>query len=502
MIETRDLCKRYGASVVVDRVSLRFDSGCVHSIVGENGAGKSTVVKMLAGAVPLSSGEIWIGGQRVDPTNPRRALDCGVAIVDQELALVGSRCVVDNVLLGVESSSAGVRGRKRDRARFDALLAEAGFSLAPDVLVRDLNLASRQKVEILRALARDARVVIMDEPTAALSPDEREQLYELVRRLSKRGRTIIWVSHFLDEVLRISDAVTVMRDGQHVATHDAHECTVHGLVEAMLGREPQEFTRRAAGRRSGSPVLRARAITTPGRFADISFDLYAGEILGVAGLVGSGRTEVLRGLCGAEPIQTGELELGGRVESVTSPRKARALGLVYLTEDRKGEGILPLRSIADNILLGSEKSTATRGVISRRRRRALAGSFSERLDVRARTGSVPVGRLSGGNQQKVLVARSLAANPRIFLVDEPTRGVDVGAKLEIYEILHSLALEGLAIVVVSSDLEELLLLSDRMLVMRRGRLARALGAEQIERESILRAAFGVDSAPDSAPRSA
>ncbi|HWT92668.1 MAG TPA: sugar ABC transporter ATP-binding protein [Solirubrobacteraceae bacterium] len=483
--------KRYGGVHAVRDVSLEIVRGTVHALVGENGAGKSTISKMIAGVTAPSSGTLTVAGSEVEFASPRQALASGIAMIDQELAMVPGRSVIDNVFLGVESARGGVLRTREQRARFDELIQRTGFDLDGDAQVRTLRVAAQQQVEILRAIAREAEFLIMDEPTAPLTQVESDQLYEIIAALRDGGTTILYISHFLDEVLQISDTVTVMRDGQHVSTTAAADETEASLVRGMLGRalelnfpEPQRCAPDAV------PILEVSGLCAAGRVADVTFDLRPGEIVGMAGLIGSGRTEVLRAICGADPRDEGEVRFAGKPVSWRSPRAAIADGLVLLPESRKEDGLVMMRSIAENAVMAQLDRVSRFGIVRPDRQRAEVTRLMEDLDVRASSQDAPVSSLSGGNQQKVLFAKCLMGEPKVLLIDEPTRGVDVGAKRAIYELIVGLAAKGMAIVVVSSELEEVLGLAHRVLVMRRGRMVAELDASEADEETVLAHAFG------------
>lgn len=493
IIEARNVSKRFGGVQAVHGASLSVSRGTVHALVGENGAGKSTLGKMLAGAVTPTSGTLLVDGRPAHYGSPRQALAAGIAMIDQELAMVPARSVIDNVFLGTESRRLGLLRSRDQRRRFKALVADTGFDLDADALVGSLRVADQQKVEILRAVARNARLVVMDEPTAPLTQVEAEQLYAVIRDMRDRGATIVFISHFLEEVLDVADTVTVMRDGEVIRTSQANDETPASLVHAMLGR-PMDvaFPKRGRPAQDARVVLEARGLGAAGRFVDVSLELRAGEILGLAGLVGSGRTEVARALFGADRVDGGELILDGQPVKLRSPRDAIAAGIVLLPESRKDGGLVMMRSIAENMVLPHLGQVSRWGVLRPREERTRVERTIAELDVRCRGLRTPVETLSGGNQQKVLFGKWLVHPPRVLIVDEPTRGVDVGAKRALYELVSDLARQGLAVLVISSDLEEVLGLAHRVAVMHRGRVAVTLDADEADEERVLAAAFGMD----------
>jgi rhamnose transport system ATP-binding protein len=490
LVDARAVSKRFGGVQALAGVSVSIAPGRVHGLVGENGAGKSTLAKIIGGVQQPDGGELLVDGEPVRFRSPRDALAAGIATIAQEIALVGARSVLENVFYGIEPRRAGVVRRRDLRRAWDALAERTGFGLDPDAPIRALRTADQQKAEILRAIARDARLILMDEPTAALTVDETDRLLAIVRRLAEGGTSVVLVSHDLEEVL--SDTVTVMRDGQVVRTSPAADETPARLVSAMIGRDVDlSFPAKRAPAGDAPPVLEARGLARAGAIADVSLTLRAGEILGLAGLVGSGRTEVARALFGADRLDAGEVRVDGKPIRLRSPRDAARHGIALLPESRKDEGLLMIRSIAQNAALASygDGDLATAGVVRRRRERARARELAARVDVRAPSVDAPVGSLSGGNQQKVLFAKWLARRPRILIADEPTRGVDVGAKAQIHDLIADLAAGGMAVLVISSELEEVLGLAHRVLVMRRGRVVAEYAGAGATREAVMNAAF-------------
>ena len=488
-LELLDVAKHFGGVQALSGVSLSVARGTVHALVGENGAGKSTLGRIVAGALAADEGQVMLEGEPVAFRSPRDALEHGVAAIAQEPFVVPQLTVAENVFLGVEPRSAGVVRNGRLSDAYAALAKGAGFDLPGGVPAGRLRTADQQKVEILRALSRDAQLIVMDEPTAALSARETEQLHEIVRRLVAAGTTIVLISHFLREVLALAETVTVLRDGRIVRTGPASRETESSLVEAMLGRSlGSTFPPKQPPGRDARVVLSVRELVAPG-VDGATFDLRAGEILGIAGLVGAGRTELARALFGAARIASGGVTLadGGRLGR--SPRRSLSAGLAMIPESRKDEGLIFTRSVIENATLSRLRSLASLGVVRRGRERRTARSVLEECDVRGAHYSAPVAALSGGNQQKVLFARTLLCSPHVLIADEPTRGVDIGAKRAIYEFLTKLAAGGAGIVFVSSELEEILGLAHRVLVMRRGRIVAELAGDAIQEGAILAAAF-------------
>ena len=489
--EARNISKSYaGAQALVD-VSLGVATGEIHALVGENGAGKSTLGKILAGAVQPDEGSVLVDGEKVTLRNPREALAGGIALVRQEVTLVPSLSVLDNVFLGTEHVSGGVVRLRPQRSRFRSLSEETGFELDPAAKVSTLRFGDQQKVEILRAIVRDAWLIVMDEPTAALDDSESARFVEFVKHLRGRGIGFIYISHDLEEVLSLADHVTVLKDGRHVSTSQASEEVVDGLVTKMLGRPLKAmFPPKRQRRFDDSPVvLKLDGLTRTGAFEDVSFELRAGEIVGMAGLVGSGRTEVARAIFGADRSDGGTVQLNGEPCRIRSPHDAIKQGIALVPESRKDQGLVMTASVADNLALPSMGSMTVWGIVQPRRQRAAASEVAAAVDVRMESAAMPVSLLSGGNQQKVAIGKWLIGTPSVLIADEPTRGVDVGARLTIYRLLQRLADDGLAVLVISSEMEEVMGLADRILVMHRGRLAAELPGDARE-DHILGVAFG------------
>ncbi len=492
-VELRGIDKHFGGVHALRGIDLEVASGSIHGLVGENGAGKSTLGKIIAGVHRPDGGELWVAGRRVDYHSPRHALDDGVTMIAQEPTLVPHRSVLENVFLGIETMRMGVIDERAMRRRYAQLVEEAQLELPPNRLARTLRVADQQKVEVLRAIARQASLVVMDEPTSALTTDEAERLLDVVRRLRKRGTTVIYVSHLLDEVLALVDTVTVLRDGHLVRTSPAAEETPERLVSAMLGRSLElAFPDKIYPSPDAPTVFRARDLSRAGAIEQVSFEIRAGEIVGLAGLIGSGRSEVARAIFGADPRDSGEIEVEGKPVKIRRPSDAVHAGIVMLPEDRKTQGLLMLRSIVDNVTLPHLGTVSRGGVVGRRNERRHVTGLMERVDVRAKGPAARLNTLSGGNQQKVLFAKWLFRAPRVFIADEPTRGVDVGAKRAICELIHSLAAEGKGVLLISSEHEEVLGLAHRVLVMRGGRIVAELGKDTMSENALLRAAFATE----------
>lgn len=493
LVEVRGVVKRFAGVQALRGVDLDIQPGTIHALVGENGAGKSTLGKIIAGALRADGGTLRVDGREVSYRSPRDALADGVVLIAQELELVPELSVAANVLLGGEPRAVGMIRRRALRAKVKALIEQSGFELDPGARLGDLRVAQQQQVEILRAVARNARLIVMDEPTAALTLEEVEKLHGIVRRLRAGGTAVVYVSHFLKEVLVLADTVTVLRNGKLIRTAPASQETESSLVTAMLGRSTEVvFPPRALPPADAPVIFSVRNLSRKGVLHDISFDVRAGEIVGVAGLLGSGRSELARSLFRADPLDVGEIELDGKPLDARSPRSAYRAGLVLLPEDRKKQGLVMDLSVAHNMMLPHVSTVSSFGFVRLRAEARQVSTAITNLDIVTRSARTTVNKLSGGNQQKVLFGKCLLREPRVLMLDEPTRGVDVGAKLKIYELIHDLAAQGIGILLISSELEEILGLSHRVLVMRLGRIIDQFENHELEMNTVMRAAFGMD----------
>ncbi|WP_028925798.1 sugar ABC transporter ATP-binding protein [Pseudonocardia acaciae] len=488
-IEIRGVGKSYSGVSVLRGIELDIAPGEIHCLVGENGAGKSTLLKILAGVIRADRGGVSFDGERTAMHHPRDAIRHGVGLISQEGALVPARTVLENVFLARWSHRFGVPRRGEDLRRFEVLRREAGFDVDPGARVGELSIGRQQQVEVLRALARDTRVLAMDEPTAVLSEHETENLLGLIRRLAAAGTTVILVSHFLDQVLRVADRVTVLRDGELVITDAPEGHTPATLVRHMVGRELDVPRPEPAPVPADAPVRLAARGLSRGPVDGVDLSVRAGEIVGLAGLVGSGRTETLRLLFGADRLAAGVVEVDGVAHPRLTPRRAMAAGVALVPESRKEQGLVMIRSVRENVALATLAARRVGPFFRAGAERAAVAEVSGAVDIRAAAPEAAVQTLSGGNQQKAVFAKWLLRRPRVLLVDEPTRGVDVAAKTQIHRFLVRMAAERAAIVVVSSDIEELLALAHRVLVLHRGRVAGEFerGASS---EAVMAVAFG------------
>lgn len=493
VLEMRGITKRFHGVAALQNVNLTIYPGEVHALMGENGAGKSTLMKILAGAYIADEGEIFIDGHPANITDPSTARRAGINLIYQELNVAPNLTVAENIFMGSELR----RGQLLDRAAMQtqaaAVLQRLGASFTPNTLVSSLSIAEQQQVEIARALKDNSRILVMDEPTAALSDRETERLFEVIRTLRSNGIAIIYISHRMEEVYALANRVSVLRDGQYVGSLDRNELSPERLVQMMVGRPMQDFYEPQHQSVVGDVVLEVRNLTDGRKVQPTNLELRAGEILGLSGLVGAGRTELSRLIFGADPKTGGEVFLNGKKLEIRSPKDAIAAGIGYVPEDRKDQGLFLEMSSGKNIILNTIDRDAKAGVINWRSVGIIADTAVRDLKIRLANLEVRAMDLSGGNQQKLLLARWLAIKPRVLLLDEPTRGVDIGAKSEIYRIISDLATEGVAILMVSSELPEVVGLSDRVLVMREGRLVGELGGttdRQITQENIMAYATG------------
>ena len=491
VVRLRGISKEFPGVKAVDEVNLEILPGEVHALAGENGAGKSTLMKILSQVERPTEGEVEISGERVAFHGPGHAQSLGVAMVYQEFALAPHLSVAENLFLGREPARAGFVNRRKEKEKARELLGRVGLEVDPGRLVSSLTVAEQQRVEIAKALAIEAKVLILDEPTATLAEKEIEGLFEVIRELISRGISILYISHRLDEIFRIADRVTVMRDGKVVNTVPASELDEEKLVRLMVGREVGNLYPKPEAE-IGDVVLRVSGISRGTVLQDCSFEVHSGEILGFAGLVGAGRTELARAVFGADPVDSGAVELEGEEVRIKDPQTAIEAGIGYLTEDRKGEGLALQLGVAQNITLAHVPVRA--GFLDLGAERRTARRRRDELNIRTPSIRRRVQVLSGGNQQKVVVAKWLETRAKVLFFDEPARGIDVGAKAEMFGLIGNLAEEGRAIVLISSYLPELLNMCDRILVMREGQVAGTLSREEFSEERVIALATGAKEA--------
>ncbi len=490
VLEMRHIRKTFPGVVALDDVDFDLRRGEVHILLGENGAGKSTLMKILSGAYQKSAGQIILDGAEVEIKNPRHAQTLGISTIYQEFNLIPHLSVGENIFLGREPARLpGLIDQRTIFQEATRALSALGLTLSPRKLVKELRVAEQQMVEVAKALSLDARIVIMDEPTAALTEHEIGELFATIRRLKDKGRSIIYISHRMEELFEIGDRVTVLRDGRSVGTYDVRGMNKSELIRLMVNRELTElFPKEKAPR--GQEVLRVEGLATKGGLTDISFSLHKGEVLGIAGLLGAGRTELARAIFGLDKISTGTIYLNGESQKIDSPRRAINFGIGFLTEDRKSQGLVLPLSVKANLCLSSVDKFSKWGIMDTKEERQAAGRYVKELRIKTPSIDQKVVFLSGGNQQKVVLSKWLCSQAEVFIFDEPTRGIDVGAKAEIYQLMNRLTASGVAIIMISSELLEVLGMSDRILVMRGGRITGEFSAEDATQERILQCALG------------
>ena len=472
-------------------VSFTVLPGEVHALVGENGAGKSTLIKILAGIHHPDSGKVIWNGQPVSFQTPFEAWNSGIATIHQELMVVPQLSVAENIFLGrLPRTSANLIDHKEMYRKAQDVLNHLDINLDAHELVGNLPIAMQQMVEIAKALSFDTQLIVMDEPTSALSQHEIDTLFDRIQRIREQGKSVIFITHKLDEVFYLADRVTVLRDGSSVGTKDIHELTKDKLVRMMVDRDIRVGTLHAQ-RKPGKKILEVQNITIDGLFYDISFDLHEGEILGLAGLVGSGRSDVVSALFGIHKIEKGQILVNGKRAHFHGPQDAIAAHIGFVPENRKEEGLLMRMSVLENLVMPSTPATSRKGFLNSAVESRISDEYIKKLSIQTPSKWQFIGNLSGGNQQKVILARWLNISPKILIIDEPTRGIDVGARSEIHKLLRSYAEEGVGIIMISSEMEEVLSISDRIVVLRDGRVAASLDSDQATQETIVSYALGV-----------
>lgn len=480
----------FGMTVALADMSIALHPGEVHAIVGENGAGKSTMIKIMTGIHQPSGGTIFVDGEPRQISGPQAAREAGIAAIYQEPMVFPDLDVTENIFISDTSAGLWVRPAEQ-RKRAKALIERIGMTLDPDRIASGLTLAEQQAVEIARALSQDVRVLIMDEPTASLSAHEASQLRKIATTLAGQGVAVVYISHRLEEIFEISDRVTVIRDGAHISTKPINEVTSDGMIAEMVGREVGNYFAKAAGTVTDKSVLEVRDLTLDGVFEDISFDLHAGEVLCMAGLVGARRTDVALSLFGITPASSGTIRYQDKEARFTTPRQAIDAGIAYVSEDRRKLGLAMPMPIKSNISLATlDEFLSPKGLLDREREISVAHQYRERLNIRTDSVETPVGMLSGGNQQKVMLAKWLNMKPDLLIFDEPTRGIDIGAKAEVHDLIRDFVAQGGAALVISSDLPEVLAMGDRILVMREGRQMGILDTGDATQETVMSMATG------------
>jgi ribose transport system ATP-binding protein len=485
-LSIRDIGKRYGQNVVLSDISLDVRPGEVLALLGENGAGKSTLSAIVAGAVRPTTGTMTWRGEPYAPQSPGAALSSGIGLIHQEMRLLLHLSIAENVFVGRLPVRNGRIDRQTMNARAAEQLQKLGLDASPTTLVRNLRVAAQQQVEIAKALTQNARLLIFDEPTAALGAEETDRLFDQIGRLKKEGVAFIYISHRLEEIARIADRIAVLRDGRLVRTYETAQVPTKVLVEDMVGRPlDRMFPTVPTPDANASPLIEVAGLTSPvGDFSNVSFSVRPGEVFGVAGIVGAGRTELMRAIAGADPVSSGSVTVNGQVVQLNGPADALAHGVVFVPEDRKAHGLILGQTIGENLALGNYERLAPSGWITSGRTQAFAQRGITRFLIKG-SADQTASTLSGGNQQKVVIAKTILREPKVVILDEPTRGIDVGARAAIYEIIAELASEGMAVIVVSSDLDEVLGLSHRVMVLSRGINRGVLGHEAAGRVAVM-----------------
>jgi galactofuranose transport system ATP-binding protein len=494
ILRMEGIVKRFAGATALDHVDFTLRRGEVHALVGENGAGKSTLVKIMTGAYLRDGGQVWLEGEPVSFRTPADAQAAGVIAVHQEIHLLSYRTVAENVFLGREPRRWGWVDWKRMRDETAALLGRLGLAIDPLAVLGELSTAQQQMVAIARGVSLGAKVLVLDEPTSSLAEREVAILYGLIRQLQAQGTAIVYISHRFDELYTVCDRVTVLRDGKLVGTRDLAGLERLDLVCLMLGKARDElrqgttaFGQGPADDGAAAPLLRAEGLRRGQKLRGVSLEVGKGEILGLAGLLGSGRTETARALFGADPAEDGAVRLGGQALDLRTPDDAIRAGIAFVSEDRKGEGIIPELSVRENLTLAALPTLTRAGIVDRARQREIVDQFMRRLGIKATSAEQKIRELSGGNQQKVLLARWLCMHPALLILDEPTRGIDIGAKGEIQALINELAATGLGVLMISSELEELVEGSSRVVVLRDGQNVAELRGGDISQQSIIHA---------------
>jgi ribose transport system ATP-binding protein len=491
ILQMKDISRRFGQFYALKDVNLTVYAGEVHALMGENGAGKSTLMKILAGAYTATSGEILIDGKPHAIKGPKEALAAGITLIYQEINLAPNLTVAENIFLGSEIHRGGLVKRKQMALEAQKVIDRLGAQFSATDLVMKLSIAEQQQVEIARALHRNSRILVMDEPTAALSSRETEQLFALIKRLRSEGMAIIYISHRMAEVYELSDRVSVLRDGEYVGSLTRENLSATELVKMMVGRPLSDLFNKEAAQISNQPRLTIEGLTDGKKIHPCDLMVRAGEIVGLAGLVGAGRSELAQLIFGVHKHSAGRILIDDKPVKIGSPRDAIALGIGFLTENRKEQGLFLDLAAHENIVMATIERDSHYGMLDRRKGQIISREAIASLNIRVPHAQVRAGGLSGGNQQKLLVSRWIAIGPRILLLDEPTRGVDVGAKSEIYRMMNQMAQQGVAILMISSELPEIVGMSDRVYVMREGAIAGELQGGDITQEKIMTLATGV-----------
>lgn len=492
LLEMNNIEKIFAHVQALDRVNFQVRRGEVHTLLGENGAGKSTLIKILTGVYPKDGGQIFMEGREVNIASREDAAALGISVIFQELSLIPTLCVYQNIMLGKELSHFGFVQAKKEKKKIADLIEYYGFSLGVNDIVETLSVAQMQMVEILKALAADAKLIIMDEPTASLSSHESKLLFSIIDQLRERGVSIIYISHRLEEVFKLSDRITILRDGKIAGVVEKNQINPSEIIKMMIGKSVSEATASRMLRQSEEEtVLSIQHLCCLGAYEDVSLEVKRGEVLVLTGLVGSGRTELIRAIYGADPYDSGKIELEGKPYQ-PQIKKAVAEGFGLIPEDRRTQGFSPLLSVTGNVALTNYDKISSKGFVSKAREEELGRHAVRLVDLRPPNPNVLAGNLSGGNQQKVVLGKWLTRNLKVLLIDEPTVGIDIGAKDEIYQIIETLSQNGVAVLMVSSDIAEVLRVAHRIIVMREGKIAKEFHTGIVTQEDILMASSGLD----------
>ena len=490
-LQVRDIAKSFPGVKALEGVSIAFKSGRVHGLVGENGAGKSTLVKIIAGVYRRDGGTVLIDGQEAEIHDPRAANEAGISVIHQEFSLFPELNVVQNLFIGIEDTQLGgtVLNKRAMERRAREVLGRVGLSVAVNLPVKYFSVAELQLIEIAKCLMRDAWLIIMDEPTSALSESEKNTLFRIIRTMKEEGLAILYISHHLEEITEIADEVSILRDGRLVGTYEVGEVSQQSITNLMVGKDIELVFNRTR-RPLGKTVLEVRDLSREGRFQGVGFALHEGEVLGLCGLLGFGHAAVCAALFGLEPYDAGSVALDGKPLELSGPLEAMKQGIMYVPEDRKREGLIPVMDAEENLTLMSLHWLSRLGWIDVEEQSEIAGSLIDRLSIKVSSPRQTVDNLSGGNQQKVVIGKCLSRPPRLLILNDPTRGIDVGAKEEIYRIIDRLAGQGVAIIMISSELPEYIGLCDRLLVFRRGRVIREFAHPEFDQKQILASMLG------------
>ncbi|MGV3084878.1 sugar ABC transporter ATP-binding protein [Enterococcus dispar] len=490
VLKMTDISKHFGGTKALDGIHFSLKKGEIHALLGENGAGKSTLIKVLGGIHQPDRGEIFINGEQEIIDGINKARELGIGVIHQEIVLVPHLSIVDNLFLGREiSGQFGIKNQKEMRKKAQEMIAAIGLKMDVDKRVGELNIAQQQMLEIVKAISFNVKILVMDEPTSSLSEEEVQKLFEIIEILKQKDVSIIYISHRLDELFAISNRITVIRDGSYVGTKETKTTNSKELVSMMVGRNLESFYVKDDTKRE-EVVLAVSKLSKNGTFNNISFDVHKGEILGFSGLVGAGRSEIMDAIFGVTSFDSGQIKLNDKIVHFKNPEQAIDAGIAMVPEDRKKQGLVLIKSVGFNMTLASIEHYKKGVLISERKRLAVIQDYINKLHVKTASIETEVGSLSGGNQQKVVIGKWLATQPQLLILDEPTRGVDVAARQEIYGVINELAKDGLAIIMISSDLPEIVNMCDKVCVVREGNLVEKLTKDEITQENIMRYATG------------